>query len=140
MTDAGEDPRLKMKRRGVPPNKRRRVRGGGSITTRNAASGVIEIPDDDPDDISQMYLPKGISNNSTTELHPAEIEEVDESQITFEDNADDYFELYDNENVVVVLPYDGDIDDRVLEEMKPRYVVMYEPNPAFIRRIEVRSS
>src|SRR5438046_7913215 len=127
MTNAGEDPRLKMKRRGFPPNKRRRVRGGGSITTRNAASGVIEIPDDDRDDISQMYLPKGISNNSTTELHPAEIEEVDESQITFEDNADDYFELYDNENVVVVLPFDRDMDDRVLEEMKPRYVVMYEP-------------
>ena len=53
--DAGEDPRLKMKRRGVPPNKRRRIRGGGPTTTRNAASGVIEIPDDDPADITQMY-------------------------------------------------------------------------------------
>ena len=62
---------------------------------------------------------------------------MDESQVTFEDNADDYFELYDNENVVVILPYDGDMDDRVLEEMKPRFVVMYEPNPAFIRRVEV---
>ena len=70
-------------------------------------------------------------------MHPAEIEEVDESQVIFEDDADDYFELYDNENVVVVLPYDGDMDDRVLEEMRPRFVVMYEPNPAFIRRVEV---
>jgi DNA excision repair protein ERCC-4 len=70
-------------------------------------------------------------------LHPAEIEEMDESQVTFEDNWDDYFELYDNENVVVVVPYDGDMDDRVLEEMKPRFVIMYEPNPAFIRRVEV---
>jgi hypothetical protein len=48
------DPRLKMKRRGFPPNKRRRVRGGATTTTRNAASGVIEIPDDDPADINQM--------------------------------------------------------------------------------------
>ena len=62
---------------------------------------------------------------------------MDESQVTFEDNADDYFELYDNENLIVILPYDGDMDDRVLEEMKPRFVVMYEPNPAFIRRVEV---
>lgn len=54
-SDSNEDPRLKMKRRGVPPNKRRRTRGGGQSTTRNAASGVIEIPDDDPKDISQMY-------------------------------------------------------------------------------------
>ena len=39
--------------------------------------------------------------------------------------------------MVLILPYDGDMDDRVLEEMKPRFVVMYEPNPAFIRRVEV---
>ena len=55
----------------------------------------------------------------------------------FEDNADDYFELYDNEDVVVIFPYDGDMDDRVLEEMRPRFVIMYEPNPSFIRRVEV---
>jgi hypothetical protein len=57
--------------------------------------------------------------------------------MTFEDNADDYFELYDNEDLVLVLPYDGDIDDRVLEEIRPRFVVMYEPNPSFVRRVEV---
>jgi DNA excision repair protein ERCC-4 len=55
--DAAEDPRLKMKRRGVPPNKRRRIRGGGPASIRNAASGVIEIPDDDPADITQMCVP-----------------------------------------------------------------------------------
>jgi DNA excision repair protein ERCC-4 len=137
MEDAVEDPRLQMKRRGVPPNKRRRVRGGGPSTIRNAASGVIEIPDDDPADINQMYPISLNPLNCRTDLHPAEIEEVDESQLVFEDNADDYFELYDNENVVLILPYDGDMDDRVLEEMKPRFVVMYEPNPAFTRRVEV---
>ena len=57
MVDGGEDPRLKMKRRGAPPNKRRRTRGGGPSTIRNAASGVVEIPDDDPADITQMYYP-----------------------------------------------------------------------------------
>jgi hypothetical protein len=80
---------------------------------------------------------KGLSYPRTNDLHPAEIEEIDESQIIFEDNADDYFELYDNEDLVVILPYDGDMDDRILEEMKPRFVVMYEPNPSFIRRVEV---
>jgi hypothetical protein len=79
----------------------------------------------------------GSSDLRTNDLHPAEIEDIDESQIIFEDNADDYFELYDNENIVSILPYDGDMDDRVLEEMRPRFVVMYEPNPSFIRRVEV---
>lgn len=50
-----EDPRLKLKRKGAPPNKRRRIRGGGPASNRNAVSGVIEIADDDPADISQMY-------------------------------------------------------------------------------------
>jgi hypothetical protein len=45
-----------MKRKGVLPNKRRRTRGGATSITRNAASGVIEIPDDDPADVTQMYL------------------------------------------------------------------------------------
>jgi DNA excision repair protein ERCC-4 len=80
------------------------------------------------------------TNCRTTELHPVEMEEADESQLTFEDNADDYFELYENDNVVVVLPYGGDMDDRVLEEMRPRFVVMYEPNPSFTRRVEVLST
>jgi len=65
------------------------------------------------------------------------MEEADESEMVFEDNADDYFELYDNEDAVLILPYDGDMDDRVLEEIRPRFVVMYEPNPVFIRRVEV---
>jgi DNA excision repair protein ERCC-4 len=68
---------------------------------------------------------------------PDQAEELDESQLTFEDDFEDFFELYDNDNVVVVLPYDGDMDDRILEEMRPRFVIMYEPNPAFIRRVEV---
>ena len=67
--DSGEDPRLKMKRKGVPPNKRRRTRGGATSTTRNAASGVIEIPDDDPADITQMYFPS-ISNTERTNFIP----------------------------------------------------------------------
>jgi DNA excision repair protein ERCC-4 len=90
--------------------------------------------------IQRIYLkciPSLTSNLRTDELHPAEIEEIDESQLTFEDDADDYFELYDNDDVVVVIPYDGDMDDRVLDEMRPRFVVMYEPNPSFIRRVEV---
>jgi hypothetical protein len=81
----------------------------------------------------------GFTNPRTNDLHPAEIEDIDESQIIFEDNADDYFELYDNEDIITILPYDGDMDDRVLEEMRPRFVVMYEPNPSFIRRVEVSS-
>jgi len=38
---------------------------------------------------------------------------------------------------VIVRAYADDSDDRMLAELQPRFVVMYEPNQDFIRRIEV---
>ena len=39
---------------------------------------------------------------------------------------------------VVVRAYTDDGDDGLLAELQPRFIVMYEPNQDFIRRIEVR--
>ena len=52
----------------------------------------------------------------------------------------EYFGLLSNETLVIIRPYNGDDDDRVLEEVRPKYVVMYDPDPSFVRRIEVRFS
>jgi len=38
---------------------------------------------------------------------------------------------------VVVRAYTDDGDDRLLAELRPRFIVMYEPNQDFVRRIEV---
>lgn len=32
------------------------------------------------------------------------------------------------------------MDEHVLEELRPRYIIMYEPDAAFIRRVEVYRS
>lgn len=40
---------------------------------------------------------------------------------------------------MIIRAYSDDTDDQVLSEIRPRYIVMYEPNQDFIRRIEVRS-
>lgn len=56
------------------------------------------------------------------------------------ENMGDYYQLYDMSDLVVIQAYDGDQDEHVLEEVKPRYIVMYEPDAAFIRRIEVYRS
>lgn len=44
------------------------------------------------------------------------------------------------ENLVVVRSYRGDQDDKVLQELRPRFVIMYDPDPAFVRRVEVYRS
>lgn len=48
-----------------------------------------------------------------------------------------YFGLLQMEDLIVVRPYSNDDDDHHLQELKPRFVIMYDPNPAFIRRLEV---
>ena len=66
-------------------------------------------------------------------------EEIAQSLITghadldFEEN----YGLLAPEQTVIFRAYSDDSDDKVLEEINPRFIVMYEPNPEFIRRIEV---
>lgn len=57
-----------------------------------------------------------------------------------EDEFDAFFGMLSMENLVVVRSYRGDQDDKVLQELRPRFVIMYDPDPAFVRRVEVYRS
>jgi DNA excision repair protein ERCC-4 len=119
----------------APPNKRRRVRGGGNIATaQRTTSGSVNVAGDKDAHIQALMH----------ELAPNEMEDTAAAKIDVGadplDDMDDYYELYDMKDLVIVHPYDGDMDDHLLEEIKPRYVIMYEPEAAFIRRIEVYRS
>ncbi|KAK4688167.1 DNA excision repair protein ERCC-4, partial [Tremellales sp. Uapishka_1] len=48
-----------------------------------------------------------------------------------------HYGLLAPEDTVIIRPYGGEDDDIMLQELRPRFVVMYEPNMAFIRRLEV---
>ncbi|EFQ98318.1 DNA repair protein rad16 [Nannizzia gypsea CBS 118893] len=119
-----------------PPNKRRRVRGGSSAastsTSGRPAHGSVQI---DTEDFTEA------PNLSEEAIQQAILEEV--QHITLEDDLEDmdkYYELYDVNDLLVVHHYDGDMDEHVLEELRPRYIIMYEPDAAFIRRVEVYRS
>jgi hypothetical protein len=51
---------------------------------------------------------------------------------------DSHYGLLPPEQTVLVRAYSDDTDDRVLAEIRPKFIVMFEPNMEFIRRIEVR--
>lgn len=59
-----------------------------------------------------------------------------EGEGLLEDWSSDYG-LLAPEDSVIIRPYGGEDDDILLQELRPRFVVMYEPNLAFIRRLEV---
>jgi len=71
---------------------------------------------------------------------------IDEGDLEHQDwlRAQGFLEDWDTDygllspsDQVIIRPYGGDDDDIMLQELRPRFVVMYEPNLAFIRRLEV---
>ena len=121
--------------RGKPPaNKRRRVRGGGNAGSgpSRAANGSILASEDKPLEVASLI----------SEIQPTKAESAQKEEILADplDDMEDYYELYDMQDLVVIYAYDGDMDEHVLEEVKPRYIIMYEPDTSFVRRIEVYRS
>lgn len=129
-----DSPRPSAPQGRAPPNKRRRVRGGGAVTS---ASGRVPNSSVQTD----VELPGQVSN-LLEEIQPTEIEEVQKEDIIIDDLEDmeDFYELYDMDDLIMIHPYDGDMDEHILEEVRPRYIIMYEPDSAFIRRVEVYRS
>lgn len=120
----------------APPNKRRRVRGGAAATSAPArtASGSIHIAGDKDAHIQSLL--QELTTNETEDTAAAKLDAGPDPL----DDMDDYYELYEMKDLVLIHPYDGDMDDHLLEEIKPRYVIMYEPDAAFVRRVEVYRS
>lgn len=118
----------------APPNKRRRVRGGGTAGAGpgRPENGPIRTAGDRDAHIASLMA----------ELQPTDVEAAQKAEIGTDplENMEDYYELFDMNDLLVVHPYEGDMDEHILEETKPRYVIMYEPDAAFIRRIEVYRS
>ena len=116
----------------APPNKRRRVRGASVVAAAShRADAIVRTAGDKDAHVQSLLadLEAGADEEQPTAAYHDPME-----------NMEDFYELFDTKDLVVIHPFDGDMDEHVLEEIKPRYVIMYEPDAAFIRRIEVYRS
>ncbi|WWC68974.1 uncharacterized protein I206_102910 [Kwoniella pini CBS 10737] len=91
-----------------------------------AQSGVVEEQDLDPL-TSSISFAKPDETGSTSAYGFGLMPE----------NFEDEYGLLAPQDTVIIRPYGGEDDDILLQELRPRFVVMYEPNLAFIRRLEV---
>jgi len=120
----------------APPNKRRRVRGGGAsgFNPSRTANGAVAVIEDKAAQVADLLA----------ELKPTESEMLLQKDDVVVDDlhgaGEDFFELYNPDDEVIVHPYDGDQDDQLLEEIRPKYIIMYSPSHDFIRRVEVYRS
>lgn len=126
------DPRLGPKKGHA--NKRRRIRGGGM-----AGAGPGRL---DNGSIAQYFEKPGEVAELMAEVQPTEEETKQKEDIVADplEDMDDYYHLYEMQDLVVIHAYEGDQDEHILEEIKPKYIIMYEPDASFIRRVEVYRS
>lgn len=47
------------------------------------------------------------------------------------------FEEISMNSLVTIQCYDSDINEQTLQDTQPRFIIMFDPNPAFVRQIEV---
>ncbi|KAI4262112.1 MAG: hypothetical protein L6R42_002703 [Xanthoria sp. 1 TBL-2021] len=116
-----------------PPNKRRRIRGGAaSAGAGRPINGSLQMAEDKESQVASLMA----------DIQPTDADATQKDEVAVDslEDMEDYFELYDMNDLLVIHPYDGDMDEHVLEEVRPRYVIMYEPDAAFIRRVEVYRS
>ncbi|KAK4133332.1 DNA repair protein [Trichocladium antarcticum] len=115
-------------------NKRRRVRGGG---TMGAGPGRL-----DNGSIGQYFEKPGEVAELMADVQMTEEEAKQKEDVIMDpmEDMDDYYQLYEMQDLVVIHAYEGDLDEHVLEEIKPKYIIMYEPDASFIRRVEVYRS
>ena len=118
-----------------PPNKRRRVRGGSSSAAAGGGRHLNGTLDATSQKDAQMA-------SLLADVQPNDIDEGQKEEMILDslEDIEDFFELYEMDDLVVIHPFDGDMDEHVLEEIRPRYIIMYEPDAAFIRRVEVYRS
>ncbi|KAF9169504.1 hypothetical protein BGX20_010237 [Mortierella sp. AD010] len=114
--------------RGAPPNKRRRVRGGGNMVAPVSKHTTASF-EKEAEVIAAFINSTQDDPASTAFVYDQDLEEIDDFT--------DYFGLVEPSNLVVIHSYNGESDSRLLENVKPRFIIMYDPDPTFVRCIEV---
>lgn len=129
------DPRLQKGSR-APANKRRRVRGGGSTGANigRAENGSLMPYFEKAHEVAELME----EVQATEEDAKQKVDMI--AQADPLEDMDDFYQLYDMQDLVVIHAYDSDQDEHILEEVRPRYIIMYEPDASFIRRVEVYRS
>ncbi|KAJ8703445.1 DNA repair protein RAD16 [Pleurotus ostreatus] len=128
---------------------RRRVRGGAPSSAAASSSVEPTLIDVDAQGDSKMEADSfaefwaATQNATAAVVESATVVDADDLDFTSTELLVDFdtsYGLLTPEETVVVRPYSDDGDDSILGEMRPKFIVMFEPNMDFIRRIEVYKS
>ncbi|KAI8638095.1 hypothetical protein BD408DRAFT_485756 [Parasitella parasitica] len=128
-----------------PPNKRRRVRGG-SATASSSGSRSMALAETFQDDVIDNISVLDDNLNETDQDDQDDIDDrfhgvgplADSYEIRY--NQNDIlptFEEIPNTSLITIQCYEEDANEQVLQDAQPRFIVLFDPSPAFVRQIEV---
>lgn len=124
-----------------PPNKRRRVRGGSTnISSGSNRSNTLAetFKDDVNETISLLDTNDQEEEENDDDTFKAVGPLPDEYEIKY--NQDDIlpsFREIPNNSLITIQCYEDDTNEQTLQDVQPRIIIMFDPNPAFVRQIEV---
>ncbi|CAA7266441.1 unnamed protein product [Cyclocybe aegerita] len=131
---------------------RRRVRGGGPSGATGTRGEAVVKPEPKEFKLQEMrYEEDGFVEfwkSNEEALHSGQPLELLDDPMTLPDfgsdtlasDFDDNYGLLPPQQTVLIRAYSDDTDDRMLSEIKPKFIVMFEPDMDFVRRIEVYKS
>jgi DNA excision repair protein ERCC-4 len=78
-----------------------------------------------------------ISSITATQEAPSRLPILYDQELEEVDDPTDYFGLIEPSSLVVLHTYAGESDAKLLENLKPRFIIMYDPDPTFVRCVEL---
>ncbi|KAG0182633.1 hypothetical protein DFQ29_002965 [Apophysomyces sp. BC1021] len=123
-------------RNAAPPNKRRRVRGSSVSAAASASRSTLR--EDVQEVVTMLDAPTG-DNVQDVEFKALE-PDTDQIVSTITMGENDILPEFDEiprGSLVTIQCYESVTDEQVLEDTQPLFIIMYDPDPAFVRRIEV---
>jgi DNA excision repair protein ERCC-4 len=120
-----------------PPNKRRRVRGGSVVASTSGRTQTLaeSFRNDVIETVAALDEDEEGGDDDDPEFHG-----VGPLTDDFDPNGDDLlasFEEIPNTSLMTIQRYEDDLNEQILEDTQPRFIIVFDPNPGFVRQIEV---
>lgn len=133
----------------TPKSKRRRTRGASSVanvarlysgSNFEKTAGAVDLDEEIVERVEQQ-----VKEESDDEVEITRVNNLDGYAISDDEEPESLFvnsdkieiDHVEKFNQVVIDTFDKNRNELLLQELAPSYIVMYEPNLLFIRRIEV---
>ncbi|KAF3934351.1 hypothetical protein ABW20_dc0108167 [Dactylellina cionopaga] len=119
--------------RKAPANKRRRLRGAAQF------AAIARDRDTSYSSVKSGPNPNSIKGHRNPDIF-GNFAGIDEQDPNFLNRYEVEFGMHETSDAVVIHAYSTNSDDSLLDELQPQNIIMYSPDAAFIRRIEVYRS